>query len=163
MTAIGDQLRAMLAAVMERPAPRRLTRRERAAGELALAVLRRGAAKRGLSPEGHARADVGLAYGAINIGGMGNMRRALDASPLGRMLRARLALLLRARLRADRGDCGPTWQIECETCGGAGVVWDWVGTYEAGGWQARRCIACGGPRALTRRITPLWQRARSAT
>jgi len=155
---VGDQLRAMLAAAMERPAPKPLTRRERAACELALAVLRRGAAKRGLSPEGHARADVGLAYGAINIGGMGALRRALDVSPLGRVMRARLALLLRARLRADAGDCGralcteghPWPQGHCTAPdGGPGPAWCF--------WGVGPGEKAHATRPYSRRITPWWQ------
>lgn len=66
-----------------------------------------------------------------------------------RLIRARLALYLRARLRADRGDCG-LWK--CTTCVTAVL-------------PTKHCPFCerGRPRGEQhRRITPLWQRAGEA-
>lgn len=67
-----------------------------------------------------------------------------------RMLRARLALAIRAILRADRGDCGRARcsGCRCVTRNNAAIVRGWC--------------SCCEERAEWRRdrITPLWERAR---
>lgn len=136
-------------------APRRLTRRERAALSLALEVLRRGVADHGSGYRwirGAAAFHVGSAYNALIYG-----RDDDGEDPVphpgehvdSRLLRARLALYLRARLRADRGDCGRAW---CPVCGRR------VPLHHV---SARYCLTVHGGRRtrLSRRITPLWQQA----
>lgn len=65
-----------------------------------------------------------------------------------RVLRARLALLLRALIRADAGDFGRTWCVPCGEHNPAGCEC----------WDEGRDL---GPRS--RRITPLWTLARKDT
>ena len=67
-----------------------------------------------------------------------------------RIVRARLALWIRARLRADAGDCGPTACTGCRR------------EADRGEWAGLSCDWCG-PLSEShldwRRITPLWQSA----
>jgi hypothetical protein len=114
---------------------RMLSRRDRAACQLALECLR--AAPRG---EGWDHATSALEHG--DRAGP-PLSRALDCTAseyghrrVGRLLTARLALYVRALLRADRGDYGPTEWLGC-TCSCDG---------DRGGWAPRR-------------ITPLWELA----
>jgi hypothetical protein len=85
-------------------------------------------------------------------------RAALDARmrceierPL-RLVRARLALYLRALLRVDAGDCGPLWHCRCTARGATGQP--------KGIRATRRCSWCEAtsPDGAAR-ITPLWERA----
>ena len=77
-----------------------------------------------------------------------------------RMSRARMALVLRATLRADAGDCGP---LRCDVCGESkGLRHDITGEPERYG---DRCVRCWrrsrrdvGPGVLRRLpIRPLWE------
>lgn len=67
------------------------------------------------------------------------------------VLRARLALLLRALLRADAGDFGSR-RLWCPACCSRRVA-----TSRNGGPWA--CEVCGTPGVFTPRITPLWELA----
>jgi hypothetical protein len=78
-------------------------------------------------------------------------RRLLD-DRASRLLRARLALLLRALLRADAGDYGPS--PVCARCGSP-----FVSPYVGKAWCYGACRRAFVP--TTRRITPLWERAPS--
>jgi hypothetical protein len=111
---------------------RMLSRRDRAAIAIALECLRFAkwepdvavADAYGILVAGErvAKATRDAVFGAWGIDGRG-----------WRLLRARLALYLRALLRADRGDYGPTEWLGCScSCDG-----------DRGGWAPRR-------------ITPLW-------
>jgi hypothetical protein len=74
-----------------------------------------------------------------------------------RILRARLALYIRALLRADKGDFGPDW-FWCPACGGGGGC----SSYNGSPWICNgptRGGMCRTPGFLTRRITPLWELA----
>jgi hypothetical protein len=132
-----------------------LSRRDRAALRLAYEVLLRDDAV------GHARR-------ALSLGGP--MSRAIEdasyalAAPLGmRILRARLALLLRVVLRVDRGDFGA---LRCEH--GARTLWRVLPTSE---WPSRdeprlayACPCLGAWRPCVepwplRVIRPLWESA----
>lgn len=134
---MADALADRVDAWLRGEAPKPLTRRERAALTLALEVLRRSVGedrrwKSGILAETH------VAWRAISDGARRNVFAGVgDVEP--RVIRARLALWLRARLRADRGDCGP-----CEH----GVGPHRVRLTNCPPW-------CFG----SRRITPLWQRA----
>lgn len=109
----------------------RLTRTERAACELALGVLRRE--WRSLITG----RVVGYALEALRIGNMDALAWSVAVAPADDdYLRARLALYLRALLRADRGDCGP--------------------------WRAGRYDTRQRAYDITRRIRPLWQVAGEA-
>jgi hypothetical protein len=67
-----------------------------------------------------------------------------------RLLRARLALLLRVLLRVDAGDFGPA---TCEACGEPGVCPEIT-------WCGSRVIANEGrPTRALRRYTALWEQA----
>jgi hypothetical protein len=119
-----------------------LGRRDRAVVTLALECLRRSRSESSLR-QAYSVTTVsdGLPFVA------GYVARGSGAP--WRLLRARLALYLRAVLRADRGDFGE-WR--CDECG--------VQCYE----DSRYCYREGdGSRALpmepTRRITPLWELA----
>lgn len=123
-----------------------LTRRDRCAMALALECVR---GDNGVAAFMRARR-------ALALGGFGSTSAQVydafsDAIALGawRLLRARLALLLRAMLRADAGDFGP---CVCRDCGHA---------YRPGPWE--RCEAgterWHGCRGVHRRITPAWERA----
>jgi len=68
------------------------------------------------------------------------------------MLRARLALYLRARLRADAGDFGQV--SDCVLCFGSTCAVGDANCVSDGG-----CCPCHG-RLVNRRITPLWEQAR---
>lgn len=82
-----------------------------------------------------------------------------------RLLRARLALLLRALLRSDAGDFGP---VECSECGhggyhlpsGEALVGSRCHVCELEAWQVTGEI-CAGPRHERRRYRPLWEQAPS--
>lgn len=128
----------------------RLSRRDRAAMVMSLAVLR--------SVPRTARGEVMLegaavvlreAHGALTFGHSALLPRSVwlvtrEGAPP-RLLRARLALALRAMLRADAGDCGP---VRCPSCGARGHV------------ALGQCFA--GAHAIVRvgkRIAPLWQQA----
>ena len=93
-----------------------MTRAKRAACELALALLRSGAAL--ASGTAQAFEDVDNAETAIGLSsGGGALIRAIEAGLdvlAARVIRARLALYLRALLRADRGDVGP--EHACTAC-----------------------------------------------
>lgn len=68
-----------------------------------------------------------------------------------RLLRARLALLLRVLLRVDAGDYGGSRPAECHACGGAITVFG----------DGAPCDVCGGLGDLrTSHIRPLWEAAR---
>lgn len=113
----------------------RLTRTERAACELALGVLRRDVA--GWPDRVPSHGDLKRYVETLALGGV-----YLEAEPphydgTPRLLfRARLALYLRALLRADRGDCGP--------------------------WRAGRYDTRQRAYDITRRMRPLWQVAGEA-
>lgn len=153
----AGNVRRMLASAR---APRRLTRRERAAMQLALEVIRLDVGR-----AEHAPVEAWLSLsGASSALRMGEARTVLpvpfapllppgwtltdDSGPI-RLIRARLALYLRARLRADRGDCGRAWCPGCERR---------VPLHHV---SARHCLTVHGGRRtrLSRRITPLWQLA----
>lgn len=96
----------------------RLTRRERAAMRLALEVLRFDVRYRG-SPRCalEAETDVHEAVAALRFGGVDEgvsaAVRTVNCDALtAALVRARLALYLRARLRADRGDFGRWWVVD---------------------------------------------------
>jgi hypothetical protein len=142
-------------------ADRMLSRRDRAACALALECLRQMRADLSRNPAvGVALGSAHVALDAPAVSGRSveNISTALAVSVYrmpARLLRARLALYLRALLRADVGDLGPLW---CNTCG-----WLGAGTYMAGD----RCGSCRryahGPIGEygPRRITPLWERAKA--
>jgi hypothetical protein len=153
----GDQLRAMLAAAMERPAPKPLTRRERAAMQLALAIIRESVTEYGPGYrwiDGYVCAVVSSADHTLRLGQFLPLNDALFGSCCGtapRLVRARLALYLRARLRADAGDCGRTTPIPLPA-----KCRHWMHEQDSDG----RCgyLRCGCW-TWTHRITPLWQSA----
>lgn len=70
------------------------------------------------------------------------------------LLRARLALLLRALLRADAGDYGP---LEWQCSRGLHRVMAWVNYDRA---TCRDCETAAHMHRAPRRITPLWELAR---
>lgn len=95
----------------------KLTRRERAAMELALAVLRHSALITTRTTDGGAeqlsQCAIREAGIALAVGFSGLARPIVDTEAgWGRLLRARLALYLRARLRAAAGDCGRWWAVD---------------------------------------------------
>jgi hypothetical protein len=93
-----------------------MSRRDRAAMQLALGVLRRGALESlRLYPDALAALRLGDAVAGY-VWATG--RRALSEGVDRDVFNARLALLLRVLLRADAGDYGPKepWQW-CDACG----------------------------------------------
>jgi hypothetical protein len=123
-----------------------MTRRDRCALALALEVLRAESsqwAARLASDVLERGDDVAEALGEAVEGqrSLDHHYRCCGGGPVSsasarRLLRARLALVLRAMLRADKGDFGPTEWHGCNcSCDG-----------DRGGW-------------LPRRITPLWELA----
>jgi hypothetical protein len=123
----------------------KLSRRDRAAMQLALETLRgwRGhvaieGAHDALRLADGAALDIGHAVRRelLHAYDLAEIRRPDWVACRARLLRARLALYLRAVLRAERGDFGPTVWLGC-TCACDG---------DNGGWTHRR-------------ITPLWERA----
>src|SRR5690606_1233742 len=136
-------------------APGRLTRRERRALAHALEVLRLGVLREprdgGRALDDETRAERICAEGARDAWAEACAAGREGQRP--RPVRARLALLIRARLRADRGDCGRTrHEATGKRCQRVDHAWD----------ERARCrYACGCWRT-SRRITPLWQRAGEA-
>lgn len=137
-----------------------MTRRDRAALVLAYEVLRAWGDPCGQRAAVHASGLCSRALDALRLGD--DVSRAIfDAYMSGpwidpRLLRARLALLLRVLLRADAGDFG---EVACERCGSVGD-----GTHERG----EACGACWVRYGTwssyrPRRYTPLWDAARKAT
>jgi hypothetical protein len=122
-----------------------MTRRDRAALSLALEVLRAEYGSAGLAADVLERGDDAAEALGEAVEGQRNLDhhyRCCGGGPVSsaesarRLLRARLALVLRAMLRADKGDFGPTEWHGCNcSCDG-----------DRGGW-------------LPRRITPLWELA----
>jgi hypothetical protein len=162
-----------------------MTRTERAACELALCVLRARVLD---DDEAHAALDDALTVLWIGWHGWETWSRHhhiaaavasltdlsadlfehVERAP--RLLRARLALYLRALLRADRGDCGP-WR--CPVC-----ALPWTPEYGPSPHPRSTHFHCGlgatphpsgtchdGERVARygRRITPLWQQAGEAS
>jgi hypothetical protein len=125
----------------------KLTRRDRAAMQLALEVLRN---HRRFPAVGLGQAADVLGYGPPRLEEWAAPARWSNRSPRSaRLLRARLALYLRAVLRADAGHY-VEWR--CSVCGEEAYA------------SARFCYRDGdGPNAIPmephRRITPLWERA----
>lgn len=120
-----------------------LSRRDRYAMQLALEALRYVNELADIWKCNDAYASLDKAMDALSLG-RGPSDRILSAvvdyrsyDPHNRIQRCRLALLLRAMLRADRGDYGPREWVGC-TCHCDGVN---------GGWQFRRYV-------------PLWDLAR---
>ena len=133
-----------------------LSRRDRAAYVIAYECLRSG--------------DLGEAGDALSCGvrswnGNGFTERLMLACgtvPTDRLLHARLALYLRALLRADAGDCGK-WH--CPKCGSR-----WLVREDYDEEDGRRMWWCGKERLWrfyddcdsvpVRSYRPLWERAR---
>lgn len=141
-----------------------MTGTERAALRLALGVLRR---TRGIAGAPWAVNEAtGVLWTGAGVLALGRLAsRSLTLCYTGardsrtttsdRLVRARLALYLRAVLRAEAGDCGP---VRCERCAGIGD-----GTHGRGdlcGWCWQQCREPIG-RYGWRRIRPLWERARA--
>jgi hypothetical protein len=119
-----------------------MTRRERLAMEWALRELRReclGDALHALRREDRSAVSMSIGTDAWDV---------WDTED-GRLLRARLALALRALLRADADDYGPTI-VYCTGCG-----WRWDGRTTVRGRSD-----CHDVERTTRRYTPLWEQAR---
>lgn len=126
-----------------------LSRRDRAALTLALVTLR----------SAQDRTDVAAGVGALLMGdpdsaAVGGLLLPIVNGPIEgvRLLRARLALLLRAVLRADAGDYGNA-DAFCEPCDGKGRM-DWP-REEYGAI----CSWCGGQTPRSRQQRPLWESA----
>lgn len=121
----------------------RLTRRERAALALALEVLRAGM--------GEPWPRYCHALEVLRIGGVLPAQPRHWTTAARGASAARLALYLRARLRADRGDDAPSW------------VWVWpdgrARPMHSREFAERIAKRRGG---YVRPITPLWQRAGEA-
>ena len=116
-----------------------MTRRDRAAMRLALEVLRRG----GWTCIRDVRLVLVHGDAARELAAHVPAAQWSPGDRIARLLRARLALYLRALLRADAGDYGRAWCSLCgPRCPGVCECWD----------MGRRL----GPR--TRRYTPLWER-----
>jgi hypothetical protein len=134
-----------------------MTRRDRAALSLALEVLRAEYGSAGLAADVLERGDD--AAGALGeaVEGQRNLDhhyRCCGGGPVSsasarRLLRARLALVLRAMLRADAGDYGPRM---CRDCGGP---------YPRGVWEPCRAGTehWHGCRGVAAAYTPLWELA----
>jgi hypothetical protein len=155
--------------------PMRLSRRDRKAIDLAGDWLRASFSR---SRESHRKQRDGdavfrleMAFDALDLGGdvaddliASFTTRGGHALPRTRTLRARLALLLRALLRADSGDFGRTWtDLVCSHCGRR-EVWDKASTMVCTPLYPRVKGACLGilePRRSDRirRYTALWERA----
>lgn len=130
-----------------------MTRRDRLALQLALTHLRDADTDHGLT----------WAYCALTCGGelSETITAALDAvtrarDPVdNRLLRARLALLLRVLLRAEEEESSAT-------NGGAGVGCEWTTCVACGGCgelPERSCFPCKGHGLISHpvRVVPLWQ------
>lgn len=144
-----------------------MTRRERAAMVLALEVLRFDTAYQGHCDD-EATTDVHAACAAMREGARGRqssrrlyaivdaaigVARTAYAADEGRLLRARLAFYLRARLRAEGREEVGFGRWACVDCGSGDLRHPWI---EPG----PRCRSCGGDGIdYTCRITPLWQQA----
>lgn len=131
----------------------KLSRRDRAACVLAYEILRD---LRGSGPVWGAIADVKTVLDGAQCGldFLERLYQIIDAhEPVDltnpRLLRARLALYLRALLRAAAGDCGP-WR--CRTCG------RFLPRHHFEGAARHRCLADGG--RYWRPVHPLWGDAR---
>lgn len=121
------------------------TRRDVAAMRLAYECLRGSVGRRAV-------------FRALELGPWDIYRAAADAAWCVdlRLLRARLALLLRCLLRVAEGDYGK--DVRCEACNGTGKGDMLVGD-EHERYVCRRCLGWGWHRVG--RYTPLWELARS--
>jgi hypothetical protein len=147
-----------------------MTRRDRAAMRLALEVLRAEYGSAGLAADVLERGDDAAEALGEAVEGQRNLDhhyRCCGGGPVSsaesarRLLRARLALVLRAMLRADKGDYG---EIACTGCGdsdsyhrpGDGCRDCWIEH-----WQLTGQIISDNerPRYERVRIAPLWERA----
>lgn len=138
----------------------KLTRRERAAMELALAVLRHSALITTRTTDGGAeqlsQCAIREAGIALAVGFSGLTRPIVDTeAEWGRLVRARLALYLRARLRAEGREEVGFGRWACVDCGSDDLRHPWIE-------DGPRCRSCGGNVIdYTCRVTPLWELAPS--
>lgn len=146
----------------------KLTRRERAAMELALAALRHSALITTRTTDGGAeqlsQCAIREAGIALAVGFSGLARPIVDTeAEWGRVIRARLALYLRARLRAEgRGEIGFGRWV-CAGCGSEDLrsIYEQAPRFVGDEWRPA-CRTCGGEQTdYTCRVTPLWELAPS--
>lgn len=147
-----------------------MTRRERAAMELALNGVRFDVRHDAL-PKTHEEAETDLCfvrpplqYGLGRCSGLSDaMTKALRAGAPGRLVRARLALYLRARLRAEGREEIGFGRWVCAGCGSEDLrsIYEQVPRFVGDEWRPA-CRTCGGEQTdYTCRIAPLWELAPS--
>lgn len=143
-----------------------MTRRDVAAMRLALEMLRLAYTGEYEVAHFHRVGAVDGAVDALRLANLHLLADALEACGVDRKTMratvARAALYLRARLRAEAGDCGARITQHCRACH---VVVDPYSRSCAHSLADGRCLVTARPLfrphrvTWTRRITPLWEQA----